>query len=155
MQANLAALEGSLDRIHELAYHFTTKKMVDLILSSGLRASTGGQLGGGVSVCKTPPHEMGWEEWGGGLWRETLGKKLCWGKKWQEVLPGGLHADKLEMVIVVKVVGKVFQDKECVRIIFTRQLARLADHPQPASMHTCTCRVHAHAHAHFQFAPMQ
>ena len=143
MQKNLAALERSLDRNHELAYHFTSKKMVDLILSSsGLRASTGGQLGGGVSVCKTPPHKMGWEQWGGGLWRETLGKKL-WGEKWQEVLPGGPQADKLEMVIVVKVVGKVLKDEECARIISTRQLARLADHPNP---HAHAAYMHMHMH---------
>ena len=38
-----------------------------------------------------------------------MGKKL-WGEKWREVLPGGPHADKLEMVIVVKVMSMVFND---------------------------------------------
>ena len=109
MEKNLTALNNSIARDHELAYHFTNNETANLILSSGLRASTVGQLNGGVSVCKQPPHEMGWEQWGGGEWRETLGKKL-WGEKWREVLPGGPHADKLEMVIVVKVMSMVFND---------------------------------------------
>jgi len=107
MEKNLIALKGSTARDDELAYHFTNNKTAKLILSSGLRASTEGQLGGGVSVCKQPPHEMGWEQYGDGEWRATLGKQL-WGEKWQEVLPGGPHADKLEMVVVVKVVRDIF-----------------------------------------------
>eukprot|EP00964_Phaeocystis_antarctica_P151233 scaffold118789_cov36-Phaeocystis_antarctica.AAC.1 len=111
MQENLRQLDYSIAKDHELAYHFTSHETAALILSGshGLRASIVGQLGGGVSVCKKPPHEMGWEQWGGGEWRETLGKKL-WGEKWREVLPGGPHADKLEMVIVVKVMSMVFND---------------------------------------------
>ena len=109
MEKNLTALNNSIARDHELAYHFTNNETANLILSSGLRASTAGHLNGGVSVCKQPPHEMGWEQWGGGEWRETLGKKL-WGEKWREVLPGGPHADNLEMVIVVKVMSMIFND---------------------------------------------
>ena len=163
MQKKLAALNDSIEKDHELAYHFTSEETMALILDGsqdhhGLRASTGGQLGGGVSVCKTPPHEMGWEQWGGGDWRETLGKKL-WGEKWQEVLPGGPHADKLEMVIVVKVLDVIFNNDKYVHITFTRQLASLSRPPRP-TFGMCACwRVHgtwhmahgrwhvAHAHA--------
>ena len=131
MQNNLTALNNSISKDHELAYHFTSKKTVDLMLSShGLRASTEGQLGGGVSVCKQPPHEMGWEQYGDGEWRATLGKQL-WGEKWQEVLPGGVHEDKLEMVVVVKVVRDIFINEQCAQ-------------PITPSPHAAYMRIHMH-----------
>ena len=151
MQKELAALDDSIEKDHELAYHFTSEETMALILDGsqdhhGLRASTGGQLGGGVSVCKTPPHEMGWEQWGGGDWRETLGKKL-WGEKWQEVLPGGPHADKLEMVIVVEVPGVVFNNDKYVHRTFTRQPRSFSRPPRPTLAHAiCTCTCHNHGH---------
>ena len=77
--------------------------------SFGLRASTEGQLGGGLFVCKTPPHETGWDKYGGPAWREGVGKKL-WGENWEDVLLGGPDADKLEVVIIVKISYQVFDD---------------------------------------------
>ena len=67
-------------------------------------------------MCKQPPHEMGWEQWGGGQWPESVGKQL-WGEKWQEVLPGGPHANKLEMVVVVKVLKDIFDNDKCAQPI--------------------------------------
>ena len=63
--------------------------------SKGLRASKGGQHGGGVSFCLTPPHEFGWEPYGGGRFLATVGKAL-WGEKWESVLEAGPDADKIE-----------------------------------------------------------
>jgi len=45
-----------------------------------LTCSQAGQLGGGVSLCLRGPHEMGWESWGGGDFRERVGR-LLWGEK--------------------------------------------------------------------------
>ena len=135
MEKNLTALKGSIARDDELAYHFTNNKTANLILSSGLRASTAGQLNGGVSVCKQPPHEMGWEQWGGGQWPESVGKQL-WGEKWQEVLPGKPHADKLEMVVVVKVMKDIFNNDEC-----AQPITPSSPSPHAAYMSSCTCHV--------------
>ena len=63
--------------------------------SRGLRASTAGQHGGGLSFCLAPPHELGWAPYTGGKFRATVGKAL-WGEKWQLVLEGGPDADKIE-----------------------------------------------------------
>ena len=63
--------------------------------SRGIRASTAGQHGGGLSVCLTPPHNLSWEPYCGGDFRATVGKAL-WGEKWQRVLEGGTDADKIE-----------------------------------------------------------
>ena len=134
MEKNLTALNDSIAKDHELAYHFTNNDTANLIRSSGLRASTAGQLNGGVSLCKQPPHEMGWEQYGDGEWRATLGKQL-WGEKWQEVLPGGVHKDKLEMVVVVKVVRDIFINEQCAQPITpSPHAAYMRIH-----MHTCTC----------------
>ena len=134
MKKNLTALKDSITRDHELAYHFTNNKTANLILSSGLRASTAGHLNGGVSVCKQPPHEMGWEQWGGGQWPESVGKQL-WGEKSEEVMPGGPHADKLEMVVVVKVTRDIFDNDQCAQPITpSPHAAYMRIH-----MHTCTC----------------
>ena len=51
---------------------------------------------GGVSFCVAPPHELGWEQYGGGSFRDTVGKAL-WGAKAKEVARGGPHEDKLEV----------------------------------------------------------
>ena len=63
--------------------------------SRGLRASTAGQHGGGLSICLTGPHLLNWEPYSGGKFRATIGKSL-WGEKWQNVLEGGCDADKIE-----------------------------------------------------------
>ena len=106
-------MDGILGR-ERLAYHFTSESTAALIMSDasfGLRASKEGQKGGGLFMCKKPPHEMGWDKYGGPTWREGVGKKL-WDTKWEEVLLGGPHADKLEAVIIVKIPKSLFDNKE-------------------------------------------
>ena len=112
MEGAIHKLKGGILGRDRLAYHFTSKNTAALIMSDvsyGLRASKVGQLGGGLFVCKTPPHEMGWDKYGGLAWREGVGKKL-WGEKWEDVLLGGTDADKLEVVIIVKISYQVFDD---------------------------------------------
>ena len=102
-----AAYEANLNRLSReetLVCHFTTDKCAEMIIaptSLGVRASTAGQMGGGVSVCLTPPHALGWGQWGKGEFRATVGKAL-WGEKWADVLEGGKDADKLSVVLFIK-----------------------------------------------------
>jgi hypothetical protein len=42
--------------------------------------------------------KMGWKQYQGGFFRETVGKEL-WGEKWQDVLEGGSDANKVDVVI--------------------------------------------------------
>ena len=117
MKAAINALSSGVRQGERLVYHFTSKKTAGFILEGqGLRASTVGQLGGGLSVCKASPHEMGWEQYGGPTWREGVGKKL-WGEKWENVLMGHEDADKLEVVIVAKIPAKIFNDTSCARTV--------------------------------------
>ena len=77
--------------------HFASHATYELIVSGvGLRASDQGQLGGGLSVCKSSPHKLGWEQWGGGRWREGVGKAL-WGSKWQDVCATPLETRLISM----------------------------------------------------------
>ena len=120
MEAAINALSSGVSQGERLVYHFTSKKTAGFILEGhGLRASKVGQLGGGLSVCKAPPHEMGWEQYGGPTWREGVGKKL-WGEKWQNVLMGHEDADKLEVIIVAKIPGPLFNDISCARSLLLR-----------------------------------
>ena len=69
MRSTFAKLEARLPKSHALGYHFTDLDSVNLILgkdSIGLRASTVGQLGGGVSINLTSPVDLGWAEYGTG-----------------------------------------------------------------------------------------
>ena len=120
MKAFINALSSDARRGERLVYHFTSKRTAGFILEGhGLRASTVGQLGGGLSVCKASPHEMGWEQYGGPTWREGVGKKL-WGEKWENVLMGHEDADKLEVVIVAKIPEVLFNDTSCARSLLFR-----------------------------------
>ena len=120
MEAAINALRSDARQGDRLVYHFTSKKTAGFILDGhGLRASTVGQLGGGLSVCKAPPHEMGWEQYGGPIWREDVGRKL-WGEKWENVLMGHEDADKLEVVIVAKIPEVLFNDTSCARSLLFR-----------------------------------
>ena len=120
-----------------LCCHFTSALGVWYILaddSLGLRASDVGQLGGGLSVCTKGPHELGWEQYGRGSFRATVGSEL-WGEKAADVLlgnsvleqPAGKDADKVEFVLIIKLKRIVAEDK-------TRQLpgrnAVLIIHPE-------------------------
>ena len=74
----------------DIALHFTDMQSCRLILNSmGIRASTVGQLGGGVSVCLRSIIGFDW----GNEWYKVamaIGKAL-WGSKWYEVMPGAWH----------------------------------------------------------------
>ena len=68
---------------YRLGYHFTSEESIQLILSEvsqGLRASPGGQLNGGVSICKTPPHKFAWDPFTDGKFRALVGAAL-WGRR--------------------------------------------------------------------------
>ena len=83
-RSNMAALAAKTCAADEaLACHFTSNASAHLILSDkshGLRASTVGQLDGGVSLCLLLPHDMGWKPYGRGAFRLTTGRYL-WGEK--------------------------------------------------------------------------
>ena len=114
MAAALADIEAQLPKSHSLGYHFTDLDACRLILdgSQGIRASTVGQLGGGVSICLASPVSLGWGKHGGYDFAKKVGEEL-WGSKWHEVMTGprpeGAHADwghyanKLEVVFVCRV----------------------------------------------------
>ena len=77
------ALKKQIMQIEELACHFTTLESAKFILakgSHGLRASKGGQAGGGLSICVKMPHELGWDRRRGGNFLKNVGKEL-WGEK--------------------------------------------------------------------------
>merc|ERR1712048_760254 len=100
-------------RIETLVCHFTSRASIDLILgpgSKGLRASKMGQGGGGLSVCKVSPSQVGWEAYGSGEWRQTVGKAL-FGQKWETVLEGNEHADKLECVLFLRIKQSIVDDE--------------------------------------------
>lgn len=104
MEAAYKACLNRLSREETLVCHFTTQQCAEMIISPtslGLRASAAGQLGGGLSICLAPPHELGWEQWGKGEFRAAVGKAL-WGEKWADVLEGGKDADKLSVVLFLK-----------------------------------------------------
>lgn len=68
----------------------------------GIRSSVEGQLGGGVSVCVSSLDSFGWDAFRPPMFRENVGRAL-WGTKWREVILGGPHANKLDVVLVVRV----------------------------------------------------
>ena len=84
----LSALEQDLPSSKQLGYRFTDIDSARLILTSlGIRASTVGQLGGGVSICLASPERLGWDRLGGEGFAKACGEEL-WGSKWHEVMPG-------------------------------------------------------------------
>ena len=104
MEAAYTASLNRLSREETLVCHFTTHKCAEMIIaptSRGVRASSAGQMGGGLSVCLAPPHALGWAQWGKGDFRATVGKAL-WGEKWKDVLEGGKDADKVSVVLFIK-----------------------------------------------------
>eukprot|EP01043_Picozoa_sp_COSAG02_P042922 COSAG02_NODE_3692_length_6376_cov_17.973395_5_plen_917_part_00 len=114
LAAALAEIEEQLPKSHALGYHFTDLDACRLILDSsqGIRASSVGQLGGGVSICLASPTELGWAKHGGYDFAKKVGEQL-WGSKWYEVMPGeptendhadwGKYHNKLECVFVLRV----------------------------------------------------
>jgi len=103
-----------IPRRYGLAFHFTSKPNEMLITgasSLGLRASEVGQHAGGLSVSALQLSEFGWEPYCGGDFRQNVGRKL-WGKKWQDVMPNGPHANKLQVAIAVKVPLDILNKEE-------------------------------------------
>eukprot|EP01047_Picozoa_sp_COSAG01_P022312 COSAG01_NODE_1320_length_10740_cov_34.039094_2_plen_1697_part_00 len=99
----LADMEQKLPKQFSLCYHFTTLTNARraLLQSSGLRASSAGQLGGGVSVSVSSHVEMGWQQYQEGQFKENVGHAL-WGDKYREVMTGGPYAEKLETLLVFR-----------------------------------------------------
>ena len=88
LEVALQELRNRLPKSQDLGFHFTDVDSARLILqNAGIRASTVGQLGGGVSVCLISPVELGWAKFGGAEFAKRVGKNL-WGSKWREVMPG-------------------------------------------------------------------
>eukprot|EP01043_Picozoa_sp_COSAG02_P067050 COSAG02_NODE_10637_length_1893_cov_7.555741_2_plen_579_part_01 len=136
MQAVLDEMELRLPKSERLGFHFTDLDAARVIMeqSNGLRASSVGQLGGGVSICLASPVELGWEAHGnaGPSFTKQVGDEL-WGSKWYEVMPGepwpdlaqriqsenvkgswpdardhwGAYHNKLEAVFVVRIPTKL------------------------------------------------
>ena len=109
MQATIDHLEAQLPKSQALGLHFTDLDSAHLILSSiGIRASTVGQLSGGVSICLASMRDLGW-----GSQFEILVGEALWGSKSHEVLSGppppgapqsyGKYSKKLECVLLVRV----------------------------------------------------
>ena len=74
--ANLQELRKRLNGDESLAFHYTSGTSVELILDGhGLRASSVGQLGGGLSVCTADPVQLGWVQFGMG--RHACGTDIC------------------------------------------------------------------------------
>jgi hypothetical protein len=57
----IAEVEQQVPKSHSIGFHFTDMNSARLILNSrGIRASTVGQLGGGVSICLASLPKLGW-----------------------------------------------------------------------------------------------
>ena len=114
-EKNLAALaKKECGEGEALACHFTNDANAHLIFSAasrGLRASTAGQLDGGLSLDVKMPHEQGWKPYARGAFRHIVGKDL-WGEKAGDVLLGGVDEDKINLLIVVKVKRAHLDDPE-------------------------------------------
>ena len=148
-EKNLAALQAEHCAADEvIAGHFSSNDSAHLIVSEkshGLRASTVGQLNGGLSLCKRRPHEMHWEQYARGGFRDAVGQAL-WGEKKGDVLLGGVDADKLDLFFVVKLKKAYFDDPErqvdgrpMVRSVALERRAAPAASPSLASTRLLTC----------------
>ena len=97
--------EENISKTEKLVCHFTDLEGAGWILgtdSPGFRASKVGQGGGGVYVSSAGPHQLDWEQYHGGKFRETTGKAL-WGEKWEELLEDGVCANKVDMVFFIRI----------------------------------------------------
>ena len=118
------AASDSISKGEKLVCHFTSMDSASMILgvdSPGFRASTVGQGGGGFFVCSVGPHELGWQQYQGGGFREKTGREL-WGEKWENLLEGGSDEDKVEMVFFLKVPTPFYEQAAAIP---GRELARI------------------------------
>jgi hypothetical protein len=86
----LNRLEQELPNSQSLGFHFTDLDSAKLITSSlGIRASTVGQLGGGVSISLASLVDFGWAglEEPSCFFEKAVGDAL-WASKWYEVMSG-------------------------------------------------------------------
>ena len=114
MEAAFREVDKHITKNEKLVWHFTSHPSAEFITargSHGLRASKVGQLGGGLSVCTEAPHDLGWNKYGKGPWRENVGRAL-WGERWQNVLEGGPDEDKLGVVFFLKVPEEFVNNKD-------------------------------------------
>jgi hypothetical protein len=110
MEVEWERTDGSISKTEVLVAHLTSVDFGNLIFSErshGLRASTQGQGGGGLTVVCGPDHgcvmtALGWDRYQGGKFRPTAGQKL-WGAQADRVLEGGPDADKLDLVFFIAV----------------------------------------------------
>lgn len=118
------AANSSISKNERLVCHFTSMESASVILgvdSPGFRASVVGQGGGGFFVCSVGPHELEWEQYQSGNFRQRTGREL-WGEKWEHLLEGGKDADKVEMVFFIKIPAPFYEQG---RSIPGRKLARI------------------------------
>ena len=95
-------LQAELGFDERVFLHFTSVENAKKVLQGhGICASSRGQAGGGVSLTSTPMHELGWQQFGGGMWKARVSIEV-WAETWQEKMPGGVHHDKLEAVLLVR-----------------------------------------------------
>eukprot|EP01047_Picozoa_sp_COSAG01_P060215 COSAG01_NODE_7348_length_3242_cov_1.709513_1_plen_437_part_00 len=102
---------SSISKTEQLVCRFMHMRVAGKSLgveSPGLRAASEGQGGGGLYVCDCGPHELGWEQWQGGDFREITGKEL-YGEKWREVLEGGKYEDRLDVVFFLKIPTSTYE----------------------------------------------
>eukprot|EP01046_Picozoa_sp_COSAG06_P027300 COSAG06_NODE_2402_length_6947_cov_4.005111_5_plen_1113_part_00 len=111
MKAALSELSNRLPKSQALGYHFTDIDSARMILhSQGIRASTVGQLGGGVSICLTSPVALGWTKFGGKSFAKRTGEAL-WGSKWREVMSGPAPAGGFnETALRKELVRAIYED---------------------------------------------
>ncbi len=95
----LGKIQEELPRSHSIGYHFTDLDSANLILGSiGIRASTVGQLGGGVSISLQSPVDFEWDSLSPTSFHKRCGDAL-WGTKWYEVMPGSPPSDLKDKIV--------------------------------------------------------
>jgi hypothetical protein len=126
MRAAMEELSATLPKSDCLGWHFTDLDACQLILnhSKGIRASSVGQLGGGISVCLASLTDLGWDKHGGTPFAKKVGEEL-WGSKWHEVMPDpkppdahqdwGKYFNKLECVFVLRIPSE--ENRDASRIV--------------------------------------
>lgn len=114
LEVALQELRNKLPKSQNLGFHFTDVDSARLILqNTGIRASTVGQLGGGVSVCLMSPVKLGWAKFGGAEFAKRVGTEL-WGSKWREVMPGSAPksvASTQRAALCKELVRNIYQDQ--------------------------------------------
>jgi hypothetical protein len=116
MQLAWEAASESISKNERLVCRFMNTRNASRSLgtdSPGLRAAKAGQGGGGLYVSGVGPHNLGWEQYQSGTFREETGK-LLWGEKWRDVLVGRTDADKLDVVFFLKIPASVYDTAKTV-----------------------------------------